>query len=96
MLRGQEEIMMLMKQRTMEGNQCLPLFVIELRVGISVGRLSIVNLNTLGLNHDKASVDSFHFGNELVLRDGSRLWLQHHIEPIWSILGVLGGLGLSS
>jgi hypothetical protein len=55
MLGGQEEVMMLVKQSTMQSNQGLPLLVIQLRLSAKISRcqrcLLVINFNTFGLDH---------------------------------------------
>jgi hypothetical protein len=75
MLAGQEEIMMFMEKRPMESDKGLPLLVVEFVVIIRLCVLRIVDLDTLGLHHDEAGVDTFDLGDELFLRYGPGLWL---------------------
>ena len=49
---------MLTGQGPLQGNQGLPMFIVGLRPCVSLGRLGIINLNTLRLNYDEASINA--------------------------------------
>ncbi len=68
MLRAQEEIVMFVQEGSMESDQSHPLFVGEF--GVVLGSLGVVDLDTLALYHDQASVDALDLGDELLLADG--------------------------
>jgi len=75
-LRSQEKIVVLVKQRTVEGNESLPLLVVELGVVCVILRvLCVVHFDALVFHHYKASIDPFDLSNKLFLGNGSRLRL---------------------
>lgn len=60
----------------MEGNQRLPLFVVEFGVfGVALRILGIIDFDALVFNHDEAGVNALDFGDKLLLRYWPRLWL---------------------
>jgi hypothetical protein len=68
MLRRQEEIVVLVQKRPVQGNQSLPLIVRKLGY-LSLRRISselsllCINLNTLTLYHHEPSVDALDLGD---------------------------------
>jgi hypothetical protein len=93
MLASQEKIVMLMKESPVESDQGLPLLVVEFVTVVRLSVLSIVDFYALGLDHDKAGVDTLHLGDELFLGDGSGLGLldQNRRSVLsWRAIGRLG------
>lgn len=63
MLRSEEEVVMLVEQAAVEGNQSLPLVIVELAGGVALRGLVIDHLNALALEHFYAGVDALDFGH---------------------------------
>jgi len=76
MLRGKEEVVVLVKQSAVESYQGLPLLVVYLFIGrVSLCVLSMIDFNAFTLNHDQSGIYALNFSHELLLGDGSCLWL---------------------
>lgn len=54
---------MLVEQAAVEGNQSLPLVIVELAGGVALRGLVIDHLNALSLEHFYAGVDALDFGH---------------------------------
>lgn len=78
MLAGQEEVVVLVQKRSVQGYEGLPLLVVELCRGVVLGILRIINLNAFTLNHDKAGIYAFDLDNQLFRRYRASLWLFDH------------------
>jgi hypothetical protein len=87
-LGGEEEVVVFVKQGPVEGDQGLPLIVVELVGRVALRTLIVVHLDALALYHDEAGVDAFDFGHELLLGDGPGLGLLDDLCHI-----ILGGWG---
>jgi len=75
-LGGEEEVVVFVEQGAMEGNQSLPLLVVEFAGGfLLLGRQCLINFDTLALHHDKSGVDALDLGYQLFLGDGPGLGL---------------------
>lgn len=70
-----EEVMMLMKESPVKGDEGLPLVVAQFA---SRGRSLGDDLDALLLNHDEPRIDSLDFIDELLSSDRSSVWLKQH------------------
>lgn len=77
MLACQEEVMMLVQESAVKGDECLPLLVVQ-GVGVLVVRLKSVDLDALALDQDKTGVYALDLRHELFFayRPGFRLLLE--------------------
>ena len=82
MFGGKEEVVMLMQQGAVEGNQGLPLIVVQLVgwVGLRSRNMVVVDLDAFALDHNQAGVDTLDLGDELLLGDWLRLGLLHDLR----------------
>ena len=72
MLAYEEEVVVLLVQSTVKGNECLPLLICQLCLGFN---LLGVYLGTFILHPDEACVNSLYLFDELRLRNGLRVRL---------------------
>jgi hypothetical protein len=79
MLSGKEEIVVFVKKRMVQGDKRLPLLLVKLGWLLLLSVLGVIDLDAFGAYQDEASVYTFHFGNELLLRYGSSLRLQYRL-----------------
>lgn len=78
MLRGQKEVVVLVEEGAVQCDQSLPLVVAQLRSRLWLGTLGCVDFDALGLDHEQAGIDALDFCNELLLADGTCIWLRYH------------------
>ena len=67
MLRSKEEIVVLVKQSPMKGDESLPLFITQLGCRRA---LLLVDLNAFFLDHDQASVDAWRILSNQIKNEG--------------------------
>lgn len=86
--------MMFVKQRAVQGDQSLPLLIVEFCRRLRLGALRAVDLDAFGLDHDETGIYSFDLGDKLFLADRTCLGLfDHDRDGGVLFLGCLPGAG---
>src|SRR5689334_6668698 len=88
MLRGKEEVMVLMQQSPVQSNEGLPLLIGQFTCCL---RLRGTNLDALLLHYDQASIYAFDFIHKLFLTDRPSLGLTKHTNLLIRRRYVIGG-----
>jgi hypothetical protein len=89
-LGSKEEVVVLVEESAMEGDQSLPLVVVKLVCRIALGALVVVDFDAFALHHDETGVDTLDLGHQLLLGDGTGLGL---LDKLGWVLGRRGWFG---